>query len=480
MRTISINAKPIYFVKSSFSLLDKSVYSFFIAFSLISAIACIVFPNEVFSSLLLLPLATFVILLVSPSLFHGLRNHLIRDAILFFYFVRNSVTPFFMALGNYSSLNVVFESIDVLKSVILLSFEYLCVTFFMIFLENRSLKKYPNITNSSTLYLKGTKLFKIVVLLISLTMIACLIVVPDIKNSFKNMWTTNSQELITTFSNIQDYSAGTISRLLYAFFCFFFTPMLIIWLGMLITFIRKVVGDNIIGALLSLVAALISTFFVSETSLLTIFTILVLGVYITLIFKKKRRFVLTLGCSAFFIVLFLMVSIRANTSVYGSDSNFFGTIAKTLNAYVPGVYNVSSMWGLSVPSKGISLYWDLYSGIPLRSLIPPLFSGQRLSDYFNSYIGSSIQILPLIGQTYFYLSFFGPIVQMLLVLLALHFENKMNKTTNCFKYIGYFSSGIIIGSAILIYDLTIIVTFLTRIVLPIILITSLNREKREV
>ena len=468
---------------------DLVIAAVFIAFSLVSMVLCVTHYSEVFSSLFLLPFFFCITCIVFINVFKDILHHLVRLSVIGLYFVRNSLTPLTMALGNYESLNITFESGDVVKAILLLSYETFVVFFFInLFVQKRSILRLAkgnepcsfsrsiSENGGADVSLKGGLLFKTAVLVLTVLMIACVIIVPDITKSYKNLWTTSTSELITTFSNIQDYSPGTFHRILYSFFCFFFTPMLIVWLGMLITLVRRVLGDKKIGVILSAGIAMISTFFVSETSLLTVFTILILLVYTMKLFSKNKRFVKLFSGISLVLVFALMMGMRMTAGVYESGS-FFGSLAKTLNAYIPGVYNVSGMWGVTVPNKFETFYLDIYTGIPLRSIIPPLVDGQRLSDHFNAQIGSTIQILPLIGQSFFYFYGFAPFVPCLLVWWALKMEEKMEKVRSCYYYLALFSSSIIIVSSVLIYDLSIIVTFSTRIVFPILLLSYLDERK---
>lgn len=451
--------------------------------SLTFSFVCLFTKNETYRYLFLLPLLHGLITIFFVNNYSNLGNHIIRAIILLLYFLRNVVCPFIMLASNFETMRVYFDGIAVLKSSLLLSYEYLFINFAMVlFLKKQNDCENKTIFvshNESRLYKKPQTSFLLVVALITAFMILCLIIVPDIRTDFKSFWTTDSGELIVSFSSskLDSYQAGSIKRLLYTFFTFFFTPMLIIWIAMGISFIRRKKGDTSIGALLSCALPVISTFFCKETSLLTIFTLLVLYFYIFKIYPKNKYKIIVLAGTMFMFVFVLMIVMRARESAY-SGTSFLGSVSKLLNAYIPGIYNVSSLWAVEVPSKLSCLYMDIYSGIPLRSIIPPLINDSRLSDYFNESIGSGSQILPFIGQTFFYFGLFGPFVQTLFIKLSLYFETKMNQTDNKYMFVAMLTSGVIIGSGILIYDLTILVTYSTRIVLPIVLVAAFNKSYR--
>jgi hypothetical protein len=189
--------------------------------------------------------------------------------------------------------------------------------------------------------------------------------------------------------------------------------------------------------------------------------------------KKKKIILVLLGLGAA-AILILMITARAETYESTGD-NAYAKFATFLNAYFPGVANVAVLHKLKVPSKWVTLYYDFYKGIPLQSLIPPLMDGQRLSDYFNAAINSTTQILPFAGQTVYYLGFFGPVVQVLVVALVMRFEQKARQARDNIEYLAYTTSMVLLAAGCTMYDVTILVAFALKTIVPFIILAKCKK-----
>jgi len=108
----------------------------------------------------------------------------------------------------------------------------------------------------------------------------------------------------------------------------------------------------------------------------------------------------------------------------------------------------------------------------LQSLIPPIMEGQRLSEYFNAAINSTSQILPLTGQTVFYLGLLGPIVQVIIATLVMKCEKYAKKSKNNIEYLAYTTGVVILAAGCTMYDVTILVAFALKTIIPFILLAQ--------
>jgi len=419
----------------------------------------------------LLPLGHCFLCIVCFDLFYKIEKSIGRLILLAGYTIRNVITPLFLCLGNYEITTIPTVSKEsILWATVVMLYETVVVFVYL----NYYTKKHKNdcvILAPSQNNENKFSLYSLISLGITLIMLLALYMVPGIMSSYKNFWTTDESVIIQVFSTIQDYSSGSVERLLYAFFSMFFSIMQIIWSIKLIELIRTIFNQRIIGVILSFGVILLNTFWVSETSAYTVFVIVVLGLNVLKLYPKKKNFIIVATILGVAVILALMIIMRANTYDTGVD-NVYGKLATFLNAYFPGVANVSVVQNLKVPSLFVTLYYDFYKGIPLQSLIPPIMEGQRLSEYFNAAINSTSQILPLTGQTVFYLGLLGPIVQVIIATLVMKCEKYAKKSKNNIEYLAYTTGVVILAAGCTMYDVTILVAFALKTIIPFILLAQ--------
>lgn len=428
--------------------------------------------NKEFSFMFILPLGHSIAIFLAPNLFKDIKRNFVRLIIIGGYTVRNALTPLLIAIGGFHVTTIrIYETTAIAKAALLMSYETIVVFLFADYIVRRQ-QWHNSIVDSEenskrlVKYFPKNTLFNLVTLLLTLLMIVAYVAVPTIKDAYQNLWRAETQVIIQKFSTIEQYSAGTLSRIFYAFFLMFFSVLQIIWSVYLIRSIKRIFGEKFISIVLSFGVLFLNTLFVSETSAYTVFVLVLLFMYMLLLYPSKNKIISGVSIAGAVIILFVMIIARTATYRVGSG-NSLTSLATFINAYFPGIINVSVMWNVKVPSKLVSLYFDVYKGIPLQSLIPPLLSsGERLSNYFNYAAGTSAQILPFVGQTYFYLSFIGPAIQCIFIYFALKWEYKSHYENNYIKYMALITGGVIYASGCTMYDLTILCAFTFKTIIP--------------
>lgn len=431
--------------------------------------------NDCFKYMFILPLVHSVVVLFSRQVFINIEKHISRLILVGGYTIRNIITPLFISLGGYEVSTIkVNDSSDILFAALLMSFEtvivFLSINYESI-KQNKLEKSLTGMNETERMFFPKNTVFSFASVLITLIMIIGVVKVPSIFDSYQNLWTAEDSVIRGTFSTITSYSAGSVDRLLYAFFLMFFSVMQVVLSIYFIRLIRKIIGNNSFGIVMSYGIVFLNTLFVSETSAYTMFVLILLVMYMIKTFEHRKNSILFMAIVGLVIVLFLMIVVRTNT-YHSIENNSIAKLATFLNAYFPGIVNVSVMPHVNVPSKLISFYFDIYKSIPLQSLIPSHVSGERLSNYFNYAAGTSAQILPFIGQTYFYFWLFGPIIQVIVVHFALKWELETKKTNNYIKYIAYLTASVIYSFGCTMYDLTIILAFTFKTVIPFIILAK--------
>lgn len=170
----------------------------------------------------------------------------------------------------------------------------------------------------------------------------------------------------------------------------------------------------------------------------TISTIYILG----LLFEKYKKILIIVPIVVGVTILPLISSFRKSELI--NDNTDLYKISEEANAYLGGIDNVAIAIETSnqFNKKGdlLNASYDLFRGVLGVNFLIKSFNMELSSAYFNyvffGHMKNVSQIIPIIGQGYFYFDIYGCwIIEIVFIMIAIKFEKKFLLTTNIYwKY----------------------------------------------
>ena len=364
--------------------------------------------------IVLLPAFNFIILILY-QFFTRDTNLMIGSAIIHgSYFVRFTLTPLFMVLGNYFVINGKTLNYDV--AIVFMIYEYLLVTFTMCLFRKKN--TYVSNVNNNTYTFKS----KVKIIIIILTLLSLLFVLkyPAILSIFRFGFLSDN-ELIIWQKNF-NLALKTVPIIPYYLVSWTLVLLKYIYVFFALLLIKKL---NIRFKIFFSLLLIFFTSFISTgtTSDSLYFSLIYFFILMDFYPKNYKAFIVSLiiiVISFLFGGLFFFIIKRSN------HLGFSYTISKILLAYFGGITNVAS--SLEITEYNV---FEIIKGDFLRSL--PLIKGffttlTRSDTVFNNYIGDSYesQIIPSLGQSYLYFGkVLSPAIAVIFTYLTLKSENKI-------------------------------------------------------
>ena len=471
-------------IKTNLSIINFPLLLFIFCFSSSLAIFLKIDGNSIYQWLFLLPLLHGVIILFNYNSFQKHKLSWTKCIVLFSYTIRNVVTPLFFALGGFNYVGIHTKKIttesDLIRATLLMSYETLIIFCGMSYYYNKIETKERmrlEIKNNKQVEKRiipgGLTLYSLFCVIIVGILILSVAMVPSIRKTYKNMWSTDAISLISSAERSgEEFVGGTLNRLLYSFFIMFFALMQILVIVQIIYWIKNRIKSKSIGIIVSiLVSGAIITLFVSESTIMSIYLCIIVYIYTRDIYSEyKQKIDFFAGIGALTVILMLIIAKVTFWNV--GNENFFTTSSSLFNAYFPGVFSISKTWYIETPGRIATLFTDIIDSFPLRSIIPNISNGQRLVTYFNIAANTDFQIIPFVTQVYYYFSFLGPFIQLFFVFCALKAESRMDSTDNYLLYVAYVTVIVLFGFGIVSRNITNILKLFWKIILPCFLLAK--------
>jgi len=340
-------------------------------------------------------------------------------------FVRNVITPL-LILNSTIRKSITFLDTNTINLAIFIMLYETFVIFLL--LANKEKIIYKNTRYSFGKIICWGNVGKTIIVL-SVICLMFWVFLPSIKNSYESVF--NAKQLIAIAYNVDKESMMMSSRTLYTL-----GKMLILICRYLLTIIllfwvRKKTNKSSYGIFIALIILFLQIQFIASELIFVLYiSIFVYFITIRLWPESKRSLIFILGTLSCFGIL-VLAYIKSGATSWGLFRNELGTI---LQAYFPGVINLSAV--LVLPRINIidRLFSDLYSLIPFRN---SLFGLQvvNLANYFNMNNNMTGQILPLIGESYYYFGIIlSPLLSSVFVIISINANEKMNNCKDVLHY----------------------------------------------
>lgn len=228
--------------------------------------------------------------------------------------------------------------------------------------------------------------------------------------------------------------------------------------------------------ILSLIIIFISCLFTSSARAATIFSAIIGIILLQKIYPKHSSSImriLLVGGGLGIFVIFIYESIA-------NSSNVFASLVYKLNAYFAGIFNVSAAFLMDNPNWLEYFFGDFFRSIPL---IKGFFMSMPMSTLeFNRALAIDTefnsQILPAIGQGYFYFGYLGAIlIPLLMIKIAFYLFNKMQRTHDSFTFFALGITFIYILLGVYLYDMFLSFSLVLNNALPMLIIMKLSQYK---
>lgn len=228
--------------------------------------------------------------------------------------------------------------------------------------------------------------------------------------------------------------------------------------------------------ILSLVIIFVSCFFTSSARAATIFSAIVGIILLQKMYSKQAVSIMWVlfmggGCGIFSIFIYEILVNTSNVSL---------SLLYKLNAYFAGTFNISAIFFMDVPNRIEYFLGDFFRSIPL---VKGFFTTMPMSTLeFNRAMAIdseyNSQILPAIGQGYFYFGYLGAIlVSLLMIRIAFYLYDKMCSTSDSFVFFALGMTFIYTFLGVYLYDMFLSFSLVLENALPMLIIMKLSYYK---
>jgi len=452
-----------------------------VVFSSISSLAiCFdkILPTE-YSLLPLLPLAFGLISCIFMNVYRHLFNSWSVTLIVGLYFLRSVIIPLVMCFGEYNSLvknSFVYNNMD--KAIILLVYEILIV-FLTLSIKVRKLVtiyRYKKESNLVVFNYKST-LFNVILLALIVFVMVSLIFYPRLKFHI-NFFVNNSSD--GSFSKAIDLAnmRQGVPSVIYWLYTYFFSILQLIIPILLIQFVYKRNGlkSENKAILLSLIIVFFSIMIMTQDKAKSIFVGINLIIMIYFLYFNKLKKIYPLFLGVLLIVAFIGLILKSGVN---NNDNIFMVFSLILVAYFGGPPNVAVALSMNDLFDLQLIISDIFNSIPFigyffqnRDTTQKVFN---LTLYGNSI--SADQIVPMIGQGYFYFGFIlAPIFSALCIIIAVNLEKRSKINNDIFNKYIYMYGVTIFSIAPNLYNFNILITSVSYWLI-ILLISRLSKIK---
>lgn len=433
----------------------------------------LVFDNnkpEYYTYLPLLPLAYCLTSLIFIKTYKNIIDNMGVSIIIILYFFRNVITPLIMMIGNYSGILSIRSEKSVIYAILIMIYE----TFFVFMYLNYKFSNYKvKIQKKFKVLMKKPVVYGFITVLLSLLIFITWFYVPEVRLNYSSILADNVATLNTNLT--KDLLISNIpKRIMYTLFHFLFAFLRIFIPVCIIYIIRKKIKFNRMGVTISLIVVLLQLVFVSTE---TMFILIIMAALFLLVLRfypeYKKLLIIFSSIGAILLLVAIIVAKSGNSSE-------FSAISASFQAYLPGVCNLAGIFNIQNNNIFSTLFFDIYSIIPFTSTLFKLFEGNNLGVLFNQCNNVNGQILPCIGQAFYYIGLLSPIIPILFISISLHFTNKMHVEKNVWKYITYVV--IVIYSSItpIFYNFTLTGRIFTTVMIPMLILSSLSSNRFDI
>lgn len=390
------------------------------------------------------------------------------------YCIKLMVTPWFITTIGERELQVgIHQSVygHITEAVFLQILEIIAITITLVLLRNNS-RRY----NTPYLVAPPKSTWNLLKILCFIAL-ALVIIYPQFLYKFQPIMVNDSDVMImqkTLSSSVKD----SMNLYVYHLGLWVVTLSKLLLVYVLIYMLYKTSnGVSRISLILSMGVVLVSCLFTTSDRAATIYTAIV-GLLLTYkLYERYRNFIrissIILSISGIFIIFLYNAILKADDSI--------AEIGYKLNAYFSGTLNVAACFEMDNFNAFYMFIGDILRNIPL---IMGFFVRLPMSYLeFNKVLGFddvyNSQILPVIGQGYFYFGILGSILfPILMIKVAYYFFNHIRYARDSFEYFAYLVAFIYTLLGINLYDMFLTMGLVLQYGFPMLMVCVYSYFRR--
>lgn len=441
--------------------------------------------NGSYIYLAVLPIIYSLVCMLCLSVFKEMFKKISITLIVCLYFIRMVLIPVFIIMLNYQNYSFTSAFSDsAVKTILLMSYEFLCVLFFYgIYLSKSKNKESAEVKSSSTKDDKQNEIIenfsiknsvKILAFFLCIFAIIIYIKYPVVKNYTSFLFEKSSENRFVDYvefrnikSNVPSYIYWlyvTIYNILYIVMPFF----IVLWIK------NKRISTNIkmILSIIVIVGAIcISTPQKANSFFMGISMLLIL----TYLYPKKKKILISTLAIGGTGVLFYALFLKSNLT---SGNRSFIDV---MEVYFSGPHSIAIGFKMSKAGSGLKLLLnDFLSSIAYMKYFfkDTITTTQLYNIAFYQGDYRYDKIIPMISQSnYYFGGILSPIISCLVAICSLKIDKKQENSIDIFRRYILFYTVILVSSSIIVYNFGILIANLTGTVLPVYLISRLNNKK---
>lgn len=410
-----------------------------IIFSVVAMIRCLTtqFTNA-YEYLWLLPCSYLVLSLLFYRIMS--KGNLLTDiptiAFVLLIFVRNGLTPYFMAMfGTRSSLGSLSDD-SIRFAIWLITYETLVIYGYVIYKKTSHVRfsigkklVFKRSSNKNSYSRRGNnQLFVLACSGATLISIATLMLVPAIRSQYYSIFTSDITHLIQAEAN---YASGTFLRVLSTGGEILIETMRVILPAIAIFQIRKK-KESVARLLFSFVIVFSQMLWMNDSNAYILMVMITEVIYIYKLYPKYSGRIFQFGLIVGGLFLGLLMINRFALDHYAGSPSLW------LQSYFPSVSNAAGIKVMAKEHDFLQFFSDLFVAIPFKTFFG--YSGNVLSTakLWNAANGIKGQIVPNIAIGYYYFGFIlSPILSVISINVSYRLFARMKELNNPIQFAAY-------------------------------------------
>ncbi|AHV98590.1 hypothetical protein PSAB_18480 [Paenibacillus sabinae T27] len=339
-------------------------------------------------------------------------------------------------------------------------------------------KNFLDLKSEST---KKSLFFKGTIFAMILFVFTCLLIFPSLKNYISFFIAGSEEENIRNYIRLLNIRAN-VPSIIYWIYIMFVDLLQIFLPIVLIEYIFKKIGRHNTKRALLLSFCIIFMVLLFMTPEKARSIQLAVSLFLVLHFIYPQHIRKIIPFALVFVSIFSLIALLLKSGVYREESDLWGFVSETLNAYFSGPLNVVASISMQQNSSIKLIISDILNSLPFVKHY--FMEWDTTPKYFNYSIkgtGATVsKIIPMIGQGYFYFGFLlSPIISIISIKVAMKLEKIANLTTNIFKRYLYIFATINFALSPVLYNFNISLSTFWDIIIILILMKLADLKLRK-
>ena len=458
-------------------MISKKTLLFYILIivSFITLYQCIYTSNvdSRFEFLFFLPLSFIIACLFNRSVVKKHSNNLIVLIVIGTYFIRNVISVYVLISIDDSVYAIVdsFTLNSFNKAIMIMSLDIVMIFYYLNYEMRNNYKNYykRELTYFELFNAKNSKVFKLLIISSLIFTLVSWFLVPQIGENYTTIFDSTVVDLSSLETN-KEVDRGGIFRILLTLSLMLFKLLIIAISVYLLSWIRLRISFISVRLSLFYIILFLQLFFITGNTMDVVMTVGVLFIVYAKI-ENSNKAVLLSGSIGLLSLVFIIGSLKA-----ASISSGGSLLSLFLQGYFPGVFNLAGVFEIDTNiSKLDSLFADFYTMIPFRNTVFGIETELKTSEIFNESNNVRGQIIPFIGESFYYLGYLGFIVPILVIKIAFYYFNQSNLTNNIMAYSFYLHIAFYFAVAPVLYHDTILGAYFFSTAIPFLLLIKYNK-----